>query len=132
MISGDRTYCDGFGDCVYFAAPSNLSFLVFAAVWSIIIVLWQVLTPRYAERLAHRFVILGLDAITMIFWFAGFIALAVYTPALPAGYTYSSYSTQQACVAFAAFAWYVLHLLPYLQTHPAFGLEMDCELGELR
>ena len=68
--------------------------------------LWQVLTPRYAQRLAHRFVILGLDALTMLFWFAGWIALAAAIGAYE-GPAPSSYKTMQATVAFAAFAWYV-------------------------
>ncbi|KAI4148893.1 MAG: hypothetical protein LQ340_004891 [Diploschistes diacapsis] len=91
-------------DFIYYGVPSSLSFLLFVAVWSIIIVAWQILTPRFAERLAHRFVILGLDALTMLFWFAGFIALAVITP--PAyGTVHGPYATQQAAVAFGAFAW---------------------------
>ena len=92
----DYYYC-------YYGTPSQIAFLIFVAVWSILVVLWQVLTPRFAQNLAHRFVILGLDAVTMLFWFAGFIALAVVTPAVNG--LSSGYSAQQAAVAFGAFAW---------------------------
>jgi hypothetical protein len=85
--------------------PSQISFLIFVSIWSLLVVGWQILTPRYAEKLAHKFVILALDAVTAIFWFAGFIALSVATPALPEFYVYSDYRTQQAACAFGAFAW---------------------------
>ena len=77
--------------------------MIFVAVWSLLVVAWQVLTPRFAQNLAHRFVILGLDALTMLFWFAGFIALAVATGAFTIQLPW--YNTQQACVAFGAFSW---------------------------
>ncbi|MCJ1330797.1 hypothetical protein MMC10_007484 [Thelotrema lepadinum] len=96
---------DAFGNSFDFHfVPSQIAFMIFVSLWSILVVLWQVLTPRFAQGLAHRFVILGLDALTMLFWFAGFIALAVATGAF-IGVTLSWYQTQQACVAFGAFSW---------------------------
>lgn len=55
-------------------------------------------------RLAHGFVLLAVDAITMIFWFAGFIALAVWISNHIAG----GNSTIKAACVFAAFEWLVL------------------------
>ena len=35
------------------------------------------LAPKFFPSIAHNLVILALEFVTMIFWFAGFIALAV-------------------------------------------------------
>jgi len=52
--------------------------MIFVAVWTILVVLYTALTPKVMPKLSHVFAILALDALTMLFWFAAFIALAVY------------------------------------------------------
>jgi hypothetical protein len=53
---------------------------------------------------AHKFAVLGIEALTMLFWFAGFIAMAVYVGRI-------SFCTGKVCnalravVVFAAFEW---------------------------
>ena len=74
---------------------------------SLVVVAYQVIVPRFAEKLAHKFVILAIDALTMLFWFAGFIALAVDVRFVT-GPTTDWYKAAQATVAFAAFSWYEL------------------------
>jgi hypothetical protein len=69
----------------------------------LIIVPW-----RFSETKAHhKFAILAVEAITMIFWFAGFIALAVFlSDRLCRGRVCSA---AKAASAFGAFEWYALH-----------------------
>ena len=52
--------------------------MVFASVWTLLILIYLSLAPRLFSAFAHPAAMLGLDALTMLFWFAGFIALAVY------------------------------------------------------
>ena len=52
--------------------------MVFVAVWTILILLYLSLAPRLMASVAHPIPMLALDALTMLFWFAGFIALAVF------------------------------------------------------
>lgn len=68
------------------------------------------LAPRFVPKITHKFVTLGLDAVTCIFWFAGFIALAAYRGDLDpcTGRVCDSIS---AGAAFGAFEWYVLATL---------------------
>ncbi len=54
------------------------SFLVFVSIWTILVVLFLALAPRFVSSIAHPFALLALDLLTTLFWFAGFIALAVY------------------------------------------------------
>lgn len=59
------------------SSPSILNFMLFNAIWSILVLLYIGLTPLYYTRVFHRLASLALEWITMIFWFAGSIALAV-------------------------------------------------------
>ncbi|KAH9867390.1 hypothetical protein IAQ61_007982 [Plenodomus lingam] len=64
------------------AAPSEIAFLVFTSVWSLASLLPLLLFPlRFSHLLAKpivRYGLLALEAMTMVYWFAGFIALAVF------------------------------------------------------
>jgi hypothetical protein len=55
---------------------SRASFLIFCAVWSFLAILYIMLAPRFVPAAAHKFSLLAADALTMIFWFAGFIPMA--------------------------------------------------------
>ena len=51
--------------------------MIFVAVWTLLVLVYLALAPHFFSSLANVFVILALDALTMLFWFASFIALAV-------------------------------------------------------
>ncbi|EHK96172.1 hypothetical protein M7I_8129 [Glarea lozoyensis 74030] len=57
--------------------PSQPSFLLFCAIWTLLALTYLILTPLRFPRFAHKYAILAVDAVTMIFWFAGFVAFAV-------------------------------------------------------
>lgn len=86
--------------------PAQIDFILFCAVWSILIVIVLALVSIWVASVSHPIVVTVLDGLTMIFWFAGAIALAVITGAAT-GPLPSSYRTLQACVAFSFFAWSV-------------------------
>src|SRR2546421_11464030 len=89
------------------ASPSQVNFLIFCAVWSILAVAFLILSPRYdtrARHVGHKFAILAVDAVTAIFWFAGFIALAVFIGVPDCGNNHVC-GALQARVAFGAFLW---------------------------
>lgn len=58
-------------------SPSQVNFMVFNSIWSLLVLAYVGLTPLYYTRLFHKLASLVLLAITTIFWFAGSIALAV-------------------------------------------------------
>ncbi len=107
----------------YANTPSQDSFLVFVAIWTCLVVLYLGLAPKFLPSLAIPFAMLALDALTMLFWFAGFIALAVFDRDLH--YNYYGYfggvlykgegcdvignlcGVITAAVVFGAFEWYV-------------------------
>ena len=92
-------------------SPSQVNFLVFTSIWTLLATTYLLLTPMYLPRAAHKFVIVAIEAITMIFWFAGFIALAVFLSSLSLCVGNVCKSAVAATV-FGAFEWYVRS--PYL------------------
>ena len=62
----------------YGGSPSQVSFMIFVSVWTVLALIYLTFTPKFVPSIAHVFAIMALDALTMLFWFAGFIALAVF------------------------------------------------------
>ena len=84
-------------------SPSEINFLIFASAWTILALIYLIVAPWKVPDAAHKFGILAAEAVTMIFWFAGFIALAVF---LGDRVCYGHVcSAAKAAAAFAAFEW---------------------------
>ena len=91
--------------------------MIFTSVWTILVLIYLGLAPRFFTRFAHVHAIAALDALTMLFWFAGFIALAVlyHDIVAVANFEYFSgcgvlgdyCSVSEAAVVFGALEWYV-------------------------
>ncbi|MCJ1477344.1 hypothetical protein MMC13_006015 [Lambiella insularis] len=86
------------------ASPSQLNILVFSALWTLLTVPYLTIGPVYFPRITHKYAILAVDALTMIFWFAGFLALAVFISALSLCTGSVCYSAR-AATAFASLNW---------------------------
>jgi len=81
--------------------------MLFNGVWTpFVAVPFLVLAPTYFPNLAHRLILVGVELVTTIFWFAGFIALAAALPG-PSYCHGSDCSSLQAATIFGAFEWYV-------------------------
>ncbi|KAL1311154.1 hypothetical protein AAFC00_001356 [Neodothiora populina] len=99
--------------------PDEVNFLVFASVWTILALIYLVLAPMRFQKFAHMFAILAVEAVTMIFWFAGFIALAVFLgDRICFGHICGS--AKAACV-FAAFEWVLFAVTTTLSALDVFG-----------
>ncbi|KAI1105030.1 membrane-associating domain-containing protein [Jackrogersella minutella] len=60
------------------SSPSQINWLLAVSIFSIVSVLYLEITPRFAPKLSHQMVAMGLETTNAIFYFAGFIALAVF------------------------------------------------------
>jgi hypothetical protein len=83
---------------------SSLSFLLFTGIWGILSVIFLLVTPIALPALHHNFIVLGVEFLAMIFFFAGFIAVAAFigTPDCDGlGWC----QCIQAGIAFGAFSW---------------------------
>jgi len=83
-------------------SPSSINFLVFSSVWTLLALIYLSLTSWKLERFAHPWIVCGVESLTMLFWFAGFIAAAVFLSDLItcAGHACSA---ARAATVFAAF-----------------------------
>jgi len=55
----------------------SINFMLFNGLWTFLLAVpYLALCPRFFPVAAHKFAVLAVDAVTMLFWFAGFIALA--------------------------------------------------------
>ncbi|KAE8375892.1 membrane-associating domain-containing protein [Aspergillus bertholletiae] len=83
----------------------TVNFMLFNSIWTAFVATpYLALAPVHFPQIAHRFVIPAVEAITMIFWFAGFIALGVLLPA-PMFCHWSACNCAQAATVFGAFEW---------------------------
>jgi len=87
---------------------SEASFLVFVCIWTWLVLLYMVLTPMYFPDFHNRWVVVGLESVTMIFWFAGFVAIADSTKAsrfVCFGSGCRALECAKAAAVFGAFSW---------------------------
>lgn len=79
--------------------------MIFTSVWTLLVVAYLIVVPiTFASTYAnHKFAILGVEAVTMIFWFAGFIAWAAWLDDRYA--TGRVGGSAKAAAVFAAFEW---------------------------
>lgn len=106
-------------DDIWSRSPSRFNFMLFNTLWSLVVLAYLALTPRFLERFYHSLVALGLLAVTSLFWFAGSIALAVW---IGVGRCHGDHFCQsiQAASAFGFFIWALFTALTVLAGLGAF------------
>ena len=104
-LTNIRTVSHWWNEFWHHNSPSQVNFFIFTSIWTILALIYLILVPwRFsATRAHHKFAILAAEAVTMIFWFAGFIAMAVF---LGDRVCYGSVcSAAKAATVFGAFEW---------------------------
>jgi hypothetical protein len=83
--------------------------MLFTSVWTLLAVAYLVLTPTRFPRAAHKYAIGAVEFLTMLFWFAAFVAVAVRWGDSWWGTSGKGtfYSCGVAAIVFSAFLWYV-------------------------
>ncbi|KAH8799684.1 membrane-associating domain-containing protein [Xylogone sp. PMI_703] len=84
---------------------SKASFFLFCSIWTIAALIYLAIIPTYLPNVSHKFGVLAVDFVTMVFWFAGFIAMATnLTDVNCRGHMGVCRAAEAACV-FGAFEW---------------------------
>ncbi|KAJ5929384.1 hypothetical protein N7454_007232 [Penicillium verhagenii] len=92
---------------------STVDFNLFLGCWTTFLAApYLAAAPIYAPHLAHRYVIPAVEVITMIFWFAAFIAMGAELPPA-AGCTWSTCRALQAVTVFGSFEWALFVVTTY-------------------
>ena len=94
-------------------SPASVDFMLFCSLWTLLAVAYLLLVPTRFPRFAHKFAIAAVEFITMIFWFAAFVAVAVRWNNAWWGYGGKGtfYSCGVAAIVFSAFLWSVSQAL---------------------
>jgi hypothetical protein len=94
-------------------SPTEINFLLFCSVFSLITTTYLGLAAmnKLPAMANNRYALLAADALTMTFWFAGFIALAIF---LSTRVCFGNVcNVAKAAVAFGAFNWYFSHFMEF-------------------
>jgi len=86
------------------ASPSQINFLVFVPIFTVLSILYLECAPRFMARASHPYAHFGLEALNMLFYFAGFIALSAFLGKL-LFCRGSVCAAARADAVFAAFSW---------------------------
>ncbi|KAI0013311.1 membrane-associating domain-containing protein [Xylariaceae sp. FL0662B] len=60
------------------SSPSQVNFLLFSSLFTMVSILYLELTPRFAPRVSHPYAAMSLEILNALFYLGGFIALAVF------------------------------------------------------
>ncbi|KAK3391489.1 hypothetical protein B0T20DRAFT_80524 [Sordaria brevicollis] len=96
-------------------AHSIFAFLLFCSVWTLLVLVYIGLGPSYFPKSFQRTIALALEWLTMIFWFAGSIALAVLHGSPSCGANTYCGSTE-AANAFGFLLWIVFLFIVVVDT----------------
>ena len=81
--------------------------MLFTSVWTLLAVAYLVLAPSRFPDAAHKYAIGGVEALTMIFWFAAWVAMATLWGDINCGGAGGRCGAGTAAIVFGAFTWYV-------------------------
>ena len=83
--------------------------MLFCSIWTLLVVAYLVLVPTRFPKFAHKYAIAAVEFVTMIFWFAAFVAVAVlWNRSWWYGGRHGTfYGAGVAAIVFSAFLWYV-------------------------
>jgi hypothetical protein len=87
-----------------YGVPNSWGFLIFCSGWTFLVVIFLLIAGiRFADHVLVSYIRVAAEALTLLSWFAGFIAVAVEigTDVCPAG----SCGSLKAATVFGAFEW---------------------------
>ncbi|KIV98933.1 uncharacterized protein PV09_09319 [Verruconis gallopava] len=117
--------------------PAEIILLLFASVFSLITTMYLSLAAlnKLPAIAANRYALLAADGLTMTFWFAGFVALAVF---LSSRVCFGNVcNIAKAAVAFGAFSWLLFAattawagIYTYRARNPVTPKEVESEMAQ--
>ncbi|KFZ08651.1 hypothetical protein V502_09240 [Pseudogymnoascus sp. VKM F-4520 (FW-2644)] len=90
----------------YYGVPNAWGFLMFCAGWTVIIVIFDLISrTRFADRALIGYIRVAVEAVAVLSWLAGFIAVAVQISGGACSVGESSCGPLKAATVFGAFEW---------------------------
>jgi len=86
-------------------SPDSVDFMLFCSIWTLLVVAYLVITPSRFPHLAHKYAVAAVEAVTMIFWFAAWVAVATLWGDWHCGSRGGVCGAGTAAIVFSAFIW---------------------------
>lgn len=67
-----------YNDDTLTSPPAPVSFMIFVPLFSMVSCVYLEITPKFLPKYLHPWAVLGFEVINVIFYFAGFVAMAVF------------------------------------------------------
>jgi hypothetical protein len=86
-------------------SPADINFLLFVSAWTLLATAYLTVFPTRYPEAAHKYAVVGVEVLTCVFWFAGWVAVAVVL----GDHGVKNWRPAQVGTAadvFAAFNWY--------------------------
>lgn len=108
MFRGHTTYTHTpYGDFYgYYGVPASWGFLMFCAAWTVLIVIFHLIAGlSFADRALIGYIHVAVEAVAVLSWLAGFIAVAVEISTNTCSAGTNSCGSLKAATVFGAFEW---------------------------
>lgn len=91
---------------VYAGVPNAWGFLMFCAVWTILLFIFQLIAGNaFADRALIGYIYVAVEIVALLSWFAGWNAVAVYIGSNACSEGYISRRALKATTVFGAVEW---------------------------
>ena len=108
MFHGHTVYVNyEFGNFyAYYGVPNAWGFLMFCAAWTVLIVIFHLIVGiSFADRALISYICVAIEAVAVLSWLAGFIAVAVQISTNICSAGKNSCGLLKAVTVFGAFEW---------------------------
>ncbi|KAL7268177.1 hypothetical protein RUND412_009212 [Rhizina undulata] len=109
VLATAASVVDGFGNHkALHVDNSSTNFMIFNAIWTWIALGYLIATPKYFPDLHNTWAVMGVNAVSVIFWFSGFIAQAVSIHHMKSACSHTKgcpIGSANASATFGAFEW---------------------------
>ncbi|KAF2277369.1 uncharacterized protein EI97DRAFT_432249 [Westerdykella ornata] len=92
-------------DSWWYGSPDSVDFMLFCSIWTLLAVGYLIFAPTRAPHLAHKYAITAVEAVTMIFWFAAWVAVAALWGDIRCGSAGGPCGAGTAAIVFSALIW---------------------------
>ncbi|KAI5462762.1 marvel domain-containing protein [Mariannaea sp. PMI_226] len=105
----------------YFGVPNEWGFLMFCAGWAILTVIFQLIAGiTFTNNALIAYSRVTIEAVAVLSWLAGFIAVAVEIPTNTCSQSKSSCGSLITATVFGAFGWLLFMITAALTAMPVF------------
>ncbi|OKL55538.1 hypothetical protein UA08_09238 [Talaromyces atroroseus] len=95
----------------YYGVPNEWGFLMFCAAWTVLVIIFHLIAARsFTDRAWMGYIRVAVEAVAVLSWLAGFIAVAVQISTYTCSAGQNSCALLKAATVFGAFEWLLFML----------------------